>query len=380
MRPLDIIRHENGSIGPVSMATEANDSTDAELSSIWDELVYPRPYILIELIIIGLILEIGIHYYQNVFVPYYLTYTNFFYLIVVVAGLWYQKKAIWIAIFFSALYLTVEYLPSGNTLTIDSVFRPLMLCLVALVVGSIADRTIHLQHQLREQLALSQELTRTLETANKKLNLLSSITRHDISNQLMPLNAYIELSEKSVDNPADLKEYFIKEKRITDTIAHQINFTRDYEGLGVNSAVWQDVSALIGNAKAALPLGNTGVDIGCPGLFVFADPLLEKVFYNLIDNSLHYGGDSMTAIRVTAVEKDKNLHLLYEDNGNGISREDKKQLFTKGFGKHTGLGLFLSREILSITGITITETGEPGKGARFEITVPEGKYRFTGLS
>jgi len=39
--------------------------------------------------------------------------------------------------------------------------------------------------------------------------------------------------------------------------------------------------------------------------------------------------------------------------------------------------LFLSQEILSITGITITETGEPGKGARFEITVPKGGYRFT---
>jgi len=34
-----------------------------------------------------------------------------------------------------------------------------------------------------------------------------------------------------------------------------------------------------------------------------------------------------------------------------------------------GLGLFLSREILAITGITITETGEPGNGARFEIAV-----------
>jgi signal transduction histidine kinase len=44
--------------------------------------------------------------------------------------------------------------------------------------------------------------------------------------------------------------------------------------------------------------------------------------------------------------------------------------------KNTGLGLFLSREILAITGITITENGTPGKGARFEITVPEGMYRF----
>jgi signal transduction histidine kinase len=109
---------------------------------------------------------------------------------------------------------------------------------------------------------------------------------------------------------------------------------------------------------------------------VFADPLLEKVFYNLIDNSLHYGGEKMTTIRVTVSGGSEPLRIMYDDDGAGVSADDKKQLFTKGFGKHTGLGLFLSREILSITGISITETGEPGKGARFEITVPEGVYRF----
>jgi signal transduction histidine kinase len=65
-----------------------------------------------------------------------------------------------------------------------------------------------------------------------------------------------------------------------------------------------------------------------------------------------------------------------EDNGGGIDRETKKHLFKHGFGKHTGFGLFLIREILSITGITIDENGEPGKGARFEIIVPNDMYRF----
>jgi len=66
-----------------------------------------------------------------------------------------------------------------------------------------------------------------------------------------------------------------------------------------------------------------------------------------------------------------------EDNGNGIAPEDRVHLFTKGFGKNTGLGLFLSREILSITNMEIRETGTYGKGARFEIIVPKGSYRMT---
>ena len=48
----------------------------------------------------------------------------------------------------------------------------------------------------------------------------------------------------------------------------------------------------------------------------------------------------------------------------------------RGLGKQTGLGLFFTREVLAITGLSITETGTPGKGARFEIAVPKGEYRI----
>ena len=109
-----------------------------------------------------------------------------------------------------------------------------------------------------------------------------------------------------------------------------------------------------------------------------ADPLFEKVFYNLIDNALRYGGPGMTTIRFRYQESGQDLTIFVEDDGAGISAEDRKRLFERGFGHHTGLGLFLSREILSITGITITENGEPGKGARFAIVVPKGAWRRTG--
>ena len=74
-------------------------------------------------------------------------------------------------------------------------------------------------------------------------------------------------------------------------------------------------------------------------------------------------------------ESGENLVLLCKDDGDGVSTEEKEKIFDQGFGKNTGLGLALSREILDITGITIRETGEPGKGARFEMVVPKGAYR-----
>ncbi len=55
---------------------------------------------------------------------------------------------------------------------------------------------------------------------------------------------------------------------------------------------------------------------------------------------------------------------------------DKEKIFVCGFGKNTGLGLALSREILDITGITTREHSEPGKGARFEMTVSKGIWRI----
>ena len=215
-----------------------------------------------------------------------------------------------------------------------------------------------------------------LALASKKLSLLSSITRHDINNQLMALNAYISLSGEAIDNPVELKEFIDKEQKIADAIAHQISFTRDYEDLGVKAPVWQNVTAIIKNVIPRLPMRNIRVDADNPDLELFADPLLEKVFYNLVDNALRYGGEKMTTIRVTTRKENGALVIVVEDDGNGVSAYDKKELFTKGFGKHTGLGLFLTREILSLTGITITENGEPGVGARFEIVVPAGAYRF----
>ena len=62
--------------------------------------------------------------------------------------------------------------------------------------------------------------------------------------------------------------------------------------------------------------------------------------------------------------------------GVGVPAGEKDRIFVRGYGKHTGLGLFLAKEILAITSITIRETGVPGHGARFEMLVPKGSYRL----
>ncbi|NMB78752.1 MAG: PAS domain S-box protein [Methanomicrobiales archaeon] len=221
------------------------------------------------------------------------------------------------------------------------------------------------------------QVEEALRTTNKKLNLLSGITRHDIKNQLLALGAFLALGAEPAAPSQEVQEYIRKSIGITGIIGRQINFTRDYENLGISSPQWQDAGVLVTNAAASLPIGRIRVETECAGIELFADPLLEKVFFNLIDNSLRYGGEKMTKIRLHCNENDRALQILFEDDGNGISEEDKPELFQKGFGKNTGLGLFFIREILSITGMTITENGVPGAGARFEILAPEGTWRHS---
>jgi PAS domain S-box-containing protein len=214
-----------------------------------------------------------------------------------------------------------------------------------------------------------------LRLANRQLNLVSSITRHDINNQIFALRSYIELSHDVINNPQKIEEYIQKMEQAAEAIEHQISFTKDYQELGAATPVWQNVNAVIKKAVGSLPVGEIRIEPDPDNPSVLADSLFGKVFYNLIDNALRYGGDRMTKITVLSQEHESGLLIICEDDGVGISVDDKRCLFTRGFGKHTGLGLFLSREILAITGITITENGEPGKGARFEIIVPKGMWR-----
>jgi signal transduction histidine kinase len=130
----------------------------------------------------------------------------------------------------------------------------------------------------------------------------------------------------------------------------------------------------IKSSAVELRLVDITIEIALSGLEVYADPLIKKVFYNLMENSLRHGGH-VTRMSFSFQETDRGGVIICQDNGAGILPDDKKHLFKRGFGKHSGLGLFLSREILSITEMTIQETGEPGKGARFEILIPHEKYR-----
>jgi PAS domain S-box-containing protein len=213
--------------------------------------------------------------------------------------------------------------------------------------------------------------------ANKKLNLLNSITRHDLLNELTVLGGYIGVT-RELSNDKEMLIYIEHEKKATRAIRNMIKFTKDYQDIGLYRPQWQylkNIVTLLGNT---IDFSDVILRNELGRLEVYADPLFEKVIYSLLENAMRHGGQ-LTFIRLSYRIVNSVCVVICEDNGLGVADEDKEKIFLREYGKHTGFGLFLSREILSITGFSIRETGIHGNGARFEIYIPEGSFRENKL-
>jgi two-component system, sensor histidine kinase and response regulator len=229
---------------------------------------------------------------------------------------------------------------------------------------------------LEQENAERRRVEKALDEANRKLNLMASITRHDVLNQLTTQHEYLELALASKDrNPETAWSQVVNAKAITDQTINAIRFTGDYQKIGIKAPVWQDLRALIAGAILATPTGNVRVEINVPEkMQVYADPLMSKIFTNLIENAVKYG-QTITAVRFSIAEQNGTHVIICQDNGVGIPPENKEKIFSYEYGMGTSMGLFLSREILALTGIAIGEKGEFQKGARFEISCPQATIR-----
>jgi PAS domain S-box-containing protein len=212
-----------------------------------------------------------------------------------------------------------------------------------------------------------------LRHANKQIILLTSITRHDILNGITKMRLSLDLAKNEIKDEK-LLHFFEQQESIIVSIQHQINFTRDYQNIGIRPPQWKDIADRFHAAVATVHLGKISVSVNIKNIEVFADNLIERVFANLIENTLEHGVKT-TTIRFFSEQQGKDLILVYEDDGIGIPADEKELIFEHTRRGRISYGLFFSREVLAITGLTIKETGEAGKGARFEILVPEGIYR-----
>lgn len=204
-----------------------------------------------------------------------------------------------------------------------------------------------------------------------KIKVVSSFTRHDVRNKLAAVNGRFYLASKLAKGQPELENQL---KGIPDEmtkIDRILDVSKVYELIGSRSLEFIDVGQAV-KEGVSLNSGCKGLKIinDVNGFKVLADPMLSTVFGNLLENTLKYG-EKTSHIRIFAEEQPNSAtNLIYEDDGVGISLEDKKRLFEKGYGKGTGFGLFLIKKVMEVYGWTITEEGEPGKGAKFVMHLP----------
>ncbi len=212
-----------------------------------------------------------------------------------------------------------------------------------------------------------------IEELNAKLKVVSSLTRHDVRNKLSTVTGYSYILKKKHYDLADVVEGLDRMSQAVSESMKIFDFARAYEQLGVEDLGDVDVGKAVDEAAEMFSDLCFEIVNDCHGLTVRADSLFRQLIYNFLDNTRKYGIITKTARVHYERTGSGDLQLIYEDDGVGIPRENKEQLFKQGFstGGSTGFGLFLSKKMIEVYGWAIIEEGKPGEGAKFIIKIPK---------
>jgi len=212
------------------------------------------------------------------------------------------------------------------------------------------------------------------QLVRQKLELMNIVAWHDVLNKITGLRGYVELT-KDLVSERKAREFIQCEEEILQCIHDEITFTIEYQDMGTRPLRWMNVRTAIHRALSACEDQTLSATIETGDLELFCDPIISRMFTHLIDNTKKYGKDELK-VRVYSEEKPGSLLLVYEDNSSGIPENKKQEIFVRGVGKSNCYGLIFVHDILEISGICIRESGTPSGGARFEMEIPAGCFRF----
>jgi PAS domain-containing protein len=215
-----------------------------------------------------------------------------------------------------------------------------------------------------------------LKTANDKLNLLSRFSADHLHRTVDQIIETVDEADAHCED-AGIRGYIERIRVLAWRVARELFLTESYKDLGASPPVWLGVQRTLDSARLPSDTGTVSIRIWTERLEIYADMLFTDVLTHIVENSLRHGG-TVKNIVVSYHETPEGLDLTIEDDGTGIPAEKKQQIFEYDAGGHAGIGLFICRQIVEVTGMTIRETGTEGKGARFVIHVPMGGYRIEG--
>jgi signal transduction histidine kinase len=264
---------------------------------------------------------------------------------------------------------------------------------MALLLKRVGEHLGRLNQALREQQteleARIAERTRELQEAQAHVlhqekmaafGLLAAGISHEVGNPLTSISSLVQmLQRRDADGYTQEKLALVSGQlqRIRVTLRELINFSRPASHEYTRTSLAEILDEALGIAKYYQRTKGRVIDrrvpADLPPLWARRDQLVQ-VFLNLVLNAVDAtarGG----RVEITAERRDGELAVEVRDDGPGIAPEHAGLLFQPYFTtkKHgTGLGLFVTRKLVTDHGGRIEFASRPGAGAAFRVHLPLG--------
>ena len=230
-------------------------------------------------------------------------------------------------------------------------------------------------NKLQDENAERKRVEEIMLLTNAKLSLMNDVTYQDIQNKVTALRGFLGLIRKAKTDD-ERRALYEKENTVLENIHNLIKNTKDYQKMGINKPEWLNVEKIILEITLPSDISIT-IKNDIKGLFIYSDPLISRVFQILVDNAVTHGKKT-TCVSFYCYKTPDGITIVCEDDGTGIPAGEKARIFSRVVAGEGKFSLFFVHEFFTLSGVTITETGEPGTGARFEMTVPDGAWRQAG--
>lgn len=216
-------------------------------------------------------------------------------------------------------------------------------------------------HELSKALEARKDAERKVVRLNETLRLLNKILRHDLFNNLTVINTKIQLFLRKSINENSLKETINTVDRSIDLI-NQIKHMEDTVTKGSGAGRY-NAENIIKRVAREFPQ----IRISVKGDTLMIDEGFFSVFENIIRNAYVHGNANEVTVKIR--KNNDKAEISFIDNGKGIPDEIKDRIFEEGYkyGKkgHTGLGLYIVKNIVERYSGTVSVKNNKPKGAIF---------------
>lgn len=200
---------------------------------------------------------------------------------------------------------------------------------------------------------------------------LASVVSHDLRNPLNVASGYTQQLDSILDaeneNAERCVERVMSAHRRMETLIENILTIADNDE-SIEDLEWVDFRDFCEQCLRNLPISDDKISINIEGEILSDRSRLGQVIENLVSNAITHGGDNVT---VTIGRTNEGDGFYVADDGKGIPKEQRDQIFQTGFSTCSdgiGLGLAIVYEVVQSHGWTITVTESTDGGARFEIS------------